>query len=155
MITIRAAALDDLGPLSTLDRACFARAWTPVQWRSELLPSGQVRALVLIAHDDRGRPVAHACASIVFERCELRRIGVIAELRGRGIGRDLIARVIDHARISGCTVLELEVASTNLAALALYQRIGFHRVGVRPNYYLDPPADALLMDLDLRGESPF
>jgi ribosomal-protein-alanine N-acetyltransferase len=145
-LVVHAATLDDLDDLLMLDRACFARAWTREQWRAELEPEGAVRALVLIAHAD-ARPIAHACAPMLDDRCELRRIGVVAQARGRGVGRDLIARVIDHAKQADCTRIELEVAADNVAAIALYRRAGFRTVGVRPRYYRDPPADAVLMDL--------
>lgn len=151
---VRVAKLDDLDSVEALDRACFARAWTREQWRSELEPAGPVRGLVLIASED-DRPIAYASAPMLAERCELRRIGVLAEARDRGIGRDLIDRVIDHAKRATCTRIELEVAADNLAAIALYQRKGFRRVGIRPRYYLDPPADAWMMDLVITCESPF
>lgn len=154
---IRVATLDDLDDVLALDRACFARAWTPAQWRAEFESGDQVRALILIAHAD-ARPIAHACAPMLGERCELRRIGVLAEARGRGVGRDLVGRVIDHAKQANCTRIELEVAADNVAAIALYRREGFRSVGVRPRYYRDrdPPADAVMMDLvwTPRGESP-
>jgi ribosomal-protein-alanine N-acetyltransferase len=143
---IRLATLEDLDDLLALDRACFARPWTRAQWQAEFEPTPPLRALILIAHAGP-RPLAHACAPILDERCELRRIGVVAQARGRGLGRDLIGRVIDHAKQADCTRIELEVAADNLAAIALYQRVGFRRVGVRPRYYRDPPADAVMMDL--------
>jgi ribosomal-protein-alanine N-acetyltransferase len=39
------------------------------------------------------------------------------------------------ARASGAASLFLEVADDNVAALALYERLGFVTVGMRPNYY--------------------
>jgi ribosomal-protein-alanine N-acetyltransferase len=152
---IRAATLDDLDVLVELDRACFGRAWTRAQWQAELEPRGAARSLVLLASAG-ARPIAHACAPMLADRCELRRIGVVSESRGRGVGRDLIGRVIDHAQQAGCTRIELEVAADNSAAIALYRRMGFRTVGVRPRYYRDPPADAVLMDLvwTPRPESP-
>ncbi|MFV8756786.1 ribosomal protein S18-alanine N-acetyltransferase [Nannocystaceae bacterium ST9] len=153
-LEIRVASLADLDALIELDRACFSRPWTPTQWHDELAPSGALEPAVLIAHAD-ARPIAYACAPRLAEVAELRRIGVVTEARARGVGRDLLDRVIDHAKLAGCTRIELEVAADNHAAIALYQRKGFRRVGLRPRYYLDPIADALIMDLSLARESPF
>jgi ribosomal-protein-alanine N-acetyltransferase len=42
----------------------------------------------------------------------------------------------------------LEVRAGNREALALYESLGFRRVGVRRGYYRDPAEDALLMTRD-------
>lgn len=156
MPVIRTASQADLDALVELDRACFARAWTREQWQQELEGGERVRALVLLALDD-DEPIAHASAPLLAGEgiCELRRIGVLARMRRHHVGGDLIARVIDHARKSSCARIQLEVASTNHPAIALYRRMGFHTVGLRPRYYRDPPADAVLMDLEITAESPF
>jgi len=39
----------------------------------------------------------------------------------------------------------LEVRAGNHAALALYEKAGFARRGLRRNYYRDPADDALIM----------
>jgi [ribosomal protein S18]-alanine N-acetyltransferase len=147
----RRATLEDLPRLLQLDARCFARPWTEADWRAEFEHPG----LIALAGDPSparrcGDPaLGFVSAPILGDRCELRRIGVIPSARGRGLGRDLLAGVIAHARVAGCVCVELEVAADNLAALALYRAAGFTVVGRRPRYYRDPPADALLLDLDL------
>ena len=42
----------------------------------------------------------------------------------------------------------LEVAASNMAAIALYERLGFRQVGRRKGYYADGE-DACLMNMDL------
>lgn len=155
-MVIRAASPADLDVLVELDRVCFARPWTRLQWQQELEGSESLRPLVLLALDDDDA-IAYASAPVLAceGTCELRRIAVLARMRRHHVGGDLIARVIDHVRKMGCLRVQLEVASTNHPAIALYRRMGFHTVGLRPRYYRDPPADALLMDLEITAESPF
>jgi ribosomal-protein-alanine N-acetyltransferase len=136
----RVATIVDLERVVAIDRACFARAWTEDAWRAEI-EAGSVLLGV--------NPLGFACAPIVLDTCELRRIAVLPEARGQGLGRDLLLAVIAHARSRGCVRVELEVASTNAEAIGLYRRAGFVDVGRRANYYRDPPADALLMTLEL------
>ncbi len=135
------ATLADLPRLLELDALCFARPWTEAAWRAELEPGGG--RLVLLAE------AGFACAPIVVDACELRRIAVRPSARGRGLGRDLLAAVIAHARAAGCERVELEVAAGNLAALALYRAAGFVEVGRRAGYYKAPPDDAALLTLAL------
>jgi L-phenylalanine/L-methionine N-acetyltransferase len=58
-------------------------------------------------------------------------MGVIAEHRGKGIGRKLLEKAIQHAWDSGLKRLELEVFADNEAAIALYKKHGFIQEGVK------------------------
>jgi ribosomal-protein-alanine N-acetyltransferase len=142
---VRAASAADLPALLELDAACFERPWSPGAWREEL-----ARSAVLVA----GAPVlALACAPIILEVCELRRIAVSPAARRSGLARSLLGALIDHARRHGCERIELEVAAGNVAARELYRAHGFCTVGRRVAYYRDPPDDALLLNLELRSQS--
>jgi ribosomal-protein-alanine acetyltransferase len=143
VIHVRRASAVELPELLAIDAACFVNPWTEASWCAELDSS---RSIILLASVPA---VALACATIVLDACELRRIAVIPSARGHGIGRDLLLAVITHARAASCDRVELEVASQNSAALRLYRAAGFAVVGRRPRYYRDPPDDAVLMTLGL------
>jgi ribosomal-protein-alanine N-acetyltransferase len=53
-------------------------------------------------------------------------------------------------------IMLLEVRKSNAAALALYQGLGFHRLGVRKAYYPahDGSEDALLLGHTLKQPAP-
>ena len=53
---------------------------------------------------------------------------VIPEARRTGVARALLARVREHASRRGVRAIELEVAPTQAAALALYRALGFQEV---------------------------
>jgi ribosomal-protein-alanine N-acetyltransferase len=141
----RVADEADLDEVALLDSACFTRPWTPDAWLAELR-----HRHVLVA----GKPMlALACAAVVADVCELRRIAVHPRGRRAGVARDLLTAVIDHAHRFGCVRVELEVAAANEPALALYRSQGFRLVGRRRAYYRDPVDDALLMNLELASAS--
>jgi RimJ/RimL family protein N-acetyltransferase len=58
-------------------------------------------------------------------------MGLLPELRGRGIGRRLLARTLAAARAAGIARVELEVYAGNAAAITLYERCGFRHEGRR------------------------
>ena len=58
-------------------------------------------------------------------------MGVLAEFRGRGLGRALVAAALAAAPRAGFRRVELEAYSSNAAALALYRRVGFEVEGVK------------------------
>ncbi len=73
---------------------------------------------------------------------EVHTIGVDPAYHGQGIGRRLLTALLDHA---GDGAVFLEVRTDNEAALSLYERAGFVRIGVRRNYYRVSGADAFTM----------
>jgi RimJ/RimL family protein N-acetyltransferase len=80
-------------------------------------------------------------------------MSIIAEHRGRGLGRELLDAAIEAAREADYRKLELEVFPENARAIALYLRAGFEIEGLKRDHY--PRRDgsirsALLMALFLR-----
>ena len=57
--------------------------------------------------------------------CLLEDLYVDAGARGAGLGRALVAGVLDRARARGCRRAELDVNESNTAAVALYESFGF------------------------------
>lgn len=55
--------------------------------------------------------------------------------RRRGLGRALLNHLIEDARAAGATTLLLEVRPSNAAGIALYEQLGFKRIGMRKDYY--------------------
>jgi ribosomal protein S18 acetylase RimI-like enzyme len=60
-------------------------------------------------------------------------IGVIKKYRARGIGPALLQAALDKARAVGLTRVELTVREENARAIALYERFGFEREGLKRN----------------------
>ena len=52
------------------------------------------------------------------------------DIRGKGIGRRLLDRVVTFLREDGCKTIELTVTETNNRAIQLYRRTGFEFTGV-------------------------
>ena len=58
---------------------------------------------------------------------------VASEHAGQGLGRALVAAVLQGARASGVELVVLSVTDGNKAACALYTRAGFRTLGVQPD----------------------
>ncbi|MCT7658088.1 ribosomal protein S18-alanine N-acetyltransferase [Mycobacterium deserti] len=76
---------------------------------------------------------------------EIHTVGVDPAYQGRGIGRRMVASLLEYA--SGGAVF-LEVRTDNEAAIALYESFGFVNVGLRKRYYRASGADAYTMRRD-------
>jgi RimJ/RimL family protein N-acetyltransferase len=64
---------------------------------------------------------------------ELDRLAVAVGVRGSGVGSALVEAVAADALAHGLELLSLEVRGNNHGAVALYERLGFHRAGLLPN----------------------
>jgi ribosomal protein S18 acetylase RimI-like enzyme len=90
------------------------------------------KGVALIAEDD-GAPVGYALANVVPQtpvRGHLYDLYVNGEVRGRGVGRELIATVAERLKGHGVSHLSLDVALTNDSARRLYERLGFRSYDV-------------------------
>ncbi len=68
-------------------------------------------------------------------------IAVDPACRRRGMGR----RLLQNELAASCGEWFLEVRESNLAAIRLYESLGFRMAGRRENYYPDPPESAIVM----------
>jgi ribosomal protein S18 acetylase RimI-like enzyme len=58
-------------------------------------------------------------------------MGLLQRYRGRGLGTVLLRAVLGEARLQGLSRIELEVYTSNQPAIALYERFGFAREGIK------------------------
>jgi ribosomal protein S18 acetylase RimI-like enzyme len=83
-----------------------------------------------------GDKVVGWCDAFPFESLRFKHraslgMGIIPEYRGQGIGTKLVHAVIDHCRKMGLEKIDLEVYTTNTAAVALYKKLGFVEEGLK------------------------
>ena len=79
--------------------------------------------------------------------CEMKRLFVRDEFRGRGIGRMLVETIIRAAKKIGYERMRLDTLPPKMdKAIALYQTLGFKPIG---SYYENPVRGAIFMELDL------
>ena len=85
--------------------------------------------------EEGGLLVGYSVMSMAADEAHLLNLCVSPGVRGRGLGGFLLDQVLRNAAAGGARVIYLEVRPSNAAALSLYDRAGFFRVGVRRNYY--------------------
>ena len=95
-----------------------------------------------------------ALGRVTLDEAELLTIAVSPERRRQGIGRACLTAFEAEAQRRGAETAYLEVAASNIAALALYERAGWARHGTREGYYRakDGRVDAILMRKHLRAD---
>ena len=88
--------------------------------------------------------------SVVEDEAEIIDIRVGKRYRRTGIGESLLTQSFEKLRLCEIRSVFLEVKSSNVAALALYAKLGFSMMGRRENYYKTAAGreDALMMRCD-------
>jgi ribosomal protein S18 acetylase RimI-like enzyme len=78
--------------------------------------------------------------------CEMKRLYVKSDYRGRGMGRMLGCSVIDRARGTGYEKMRLDTIATMKEARSLYYSLDFRNINA---YRYNPVDDASYMELEL------
>lgn len=81
----------------------------------------------------------------LFGEAELTNIALKKAYQGKGLARQLMASLEETDE-----PIFLEVRKSNTRAVTLYEKMGFHQVGYRKNYYQHPKEDAILMKREKR-----
>ncbi len=91
---------------------------------------GPPHGAFLVGFDMSGRAIAGGGIKRLPDgACELKRMYVVPELRGRGIGRELLAALERAARDLGYTVARLDTGPRQPGAEAMYRRSGYRPTG--------------------------
>ncbi len=139
-LTIRRLSIADLSQVMAIERRAFTAPWSLAMFGLELSkPSG----ISLAALSGR-RIVGYLVCSRYDTVWHLMNIAVEPERRRSGIATALLADLFARADRPG-EKYTLEVRPSNLAAVSMYERLGFRSAGRRPGYYHDNREDAMIM----------
>ena len=145
---LRPMTAADVPSVAALEKLCFSDPWSVSSIASEL---DNPLSLWLVWEED-GAAAAYLGVQRVPPQADVMNVAVSPALRRRGIARALFAEL--ERRLPEIDELFLEVRASNSGAIALYRTLGFEQVGRRPNYYLDPREDALILRKELFHADP-
>jgi ribosomal protein S18 acetylase RimI-like enzyme len=86
------------------------------------------------------------------QTCEMKRMYVKPDFRGKGIGRLLGEQIIQQAKERGYQSMRLDTADTMHAAQGLYRSLGFKQIHQYYNLPVDVLQRAVFMELSLESE---
>jgi len=101
---------------------------------------------ILVAREDDGVAGCIALRRIDDEICEMKRLYIRPQFRGRGIGRQLVQAIIDAARTRGYARMRLDTLPSMGDAMRLYESFGFADI---PPYRYNPVEGSRYMELRL------
>ena len=148
----------DLLEVVEIEESSGLSRWGWSAYYAELQSSN--RALMLVARVQHPLEQAESynlagyiVARVAAAELHINNVAVRPSYRGKGIGAELLRRILFAGKELGAYTAFLEVRSGNSAAQSLYEKCGFELIGRRRSYYTDPPEDALVMSADLKQDA--
>jgi ribosomal-protein-alanine acetyltransferase len=132
-----------LDEVVNIEREVHAYPWTLGNFVDSLREGNLCKVLKL---DER--IIGFVVMMFGVDDAEILDIAIAREQQRKGLGKIMMQRMLDYARGAGKSRVVLEVRESNLPARALYEQLGFVRIGLRRAYY---PADEVREDAILMG----
>ncbi len=127
---IRVMGHDDLSMVSDIERRSYEFPWSHGVFRDCLLAGYYCLAL-----ERDGRVVGYGILSVAAGEAHILNLCVDPNYRSHGYGEQLLDAILAQSRAAHVREIFLEVRPSNVTALALYRKKGFHKVARRPAYY--------------------
>lgn len=147
-LTLRQPSVHDLARLVQIEQACFSSDRLSRRAFSYWLRNPN--CVFVLAEADNA--ILGYALTMIHRGTRLARlysIAVAPEGRGHRLAEQLVVYCEDKARERGRIYLRLEVATTNAAAIHLYEKLGYKSFGIYEDYYEDH-GDAVRMQKRIR-----
>ena len=138
---IRKMRPQDVAQIAQLEKLCFSDPWSENSITSEL----DNRLSHWLVAVEEGEVLGYVGSQTVLDGTDMMNIAVSPNHRRKGIAEALVNRLVSDLKEKNVVFLMLEVRKSNIAAISLYEKLGFSQVGVRRNYYRNPKEDALIL----------
>lgn len=145
---IRRMILSDIDSVVLIDRNSFSMPWSEQFYRSELNDNSAAYLYVIETLESVQHVVGYLGFWFIVDEAHISTFAVHPMHRRKGYGRSLLAYALTRAARLGAEIVSLEVRSSNLAAVKIYESFGFAITARKKGYYQDNGEDALFMILD-------
>ena len=145
--SLRPATEDDIAYVCEIERKVHVAPWSEESFRSEL---GKPYSKFLVMTDDEtdSKIAGYIVYWIMLKDCQILNVVVDLPYRGLGLAKKMMNQALSASLRDGVHKIVLEVRKSNLAAVQLYQGLGFAISHVRKSFYSNGE-DAYQMELNL------
>ncbi len=121
-VKLRPATSADVAALTVVDNAAFAAPW---QYSKNVIQQAMYHASLITVAELDGEIVGYQLSSGGRSGGHLARLAVLPRLQGRGIGRALVAHVVEYFEKRGAPLITVNTQRDNASSLAVYRAFGF------------------------------
>lgn len=135
---------DHIPAVLAIEKATNTAPWSERSFRNEL---DHPHGVFLVAILD-GEIVGYGGVWLIIDEAHITTVSVADSHRRKGIGWELMIRLLGAAKKAGMLCSTLEVRAGNVAAITLYEKLGYAVTATRRGYYPDNQEDAKVMWLE-------
>ena len=128
--SIRPMRIADLPVVMDIEQRAYEFPWTEGIFRDCLAVGYRCHVILL-----DGLVAGYGVLTAAAGEAHILNLCIDPNQRRRGLGRALLTYLLKDAGAAGAKTLLLEVRVSNAAGIALYEQLGFKRIGMRKDYY--------------------
>lgn len=131
--------------IAKIERECFSAPWSE-KGITDAIDNGTA----FFVAEQAFKAVGYVSINTSLDEGYINNIAVSVSVRRQGIAQRLLNRIERYAIEKELSFISLEVRESNNAAISLYEKSGYKRVGVRRNFYEGPRENAVIMTKIMR-----
>lgn len=150
-LSLRPMQLDDLDAIMQIEPTIYSHPWTRGNFSDSLNSGYSAWVLEDMSLGKSTKMIGYALMMMVIDEAHLLNLSIAKAHQKQGLGRYLLEHMLKIAKTHKAANIFLEVRSSNISAIALYENMGFCEMAVRRGYYpaKEGREDAVLMGLAL------
>lgn len=140
-LIIRPMQPEDLDEVCRIEVENFSQPWTKKGFLESINLKNNYYLTVLLEE----KVVGYCGMQQVLDEADITNVAVDQSYRQHGIGTFMLTKLMEAGAERGVAAFTLEVRESNMAAIALYEKLGFENCGIRKNFYEKPVENAVIM----------
>jgi len=140
-IDIRPMKLNDIAQVFEIEKNTFSLPWSVNSFKDAC----QKQENIYLVADIKGEIAGYCGLWTVTGEGNITNMAVAQKYRKNGIAFRLMREMERIALEKSTTIFFLEVRASNIAAIKLYQKMGYSNIGIRKNFYEKPLENAIIM----------
>ena len=149
ILNIKSLTPSEVAEIVALDQLCLGGLWTAEAYLREIDSPNSTLVILQIRDNQlehhQAQMIGMACLWSIVDEAHITLLGIHPDYRRQGLGQLLLLNLLEDAIARQLKWATLEVNVNNIAAIELYQKLGFQVAGRRKGYYQPAGDDALVL----------
>ena len=141
MLVFRKIEEQDAKALGELAKQVFTMPWS----ENAFVHLAEDKDSIFVVALEEGVLIGGCGLTCIGLEGDIHNVMVSPEYRGKGIATQMMKVLLGEGQKQGIEEFTLEVRVSNVAAIKVYEKLGFVSEGIRPRFYEQPVEDAMIM----------
>lgn len=144
---ISKSTLDDVSKMKSLENELNINILSENNMKEDMQNENYI--YFVLKDKEKNNILGYIAISYVLDTIDILSIVIKKDYQKKGFGSILLEYVIEFSKNNDVSSILLEVRSSNLPAIKLYEKYNFEKINTRKKYYSNPVEDALIYKLDI------